>query len=243
MTDLALTPHNGNSAAQEAAAQLRTAITEGALRPGQRIKESLVAEQLGISRGPVREALRILGGEGLVILRPNRGAEVRQVSAVDVLEIYALREPLGAVAIRDAAAAVEAGSDSSPMILDSIRALRSNELAVLAQCEGSSADFVNADLSVQAAIVALGRLPRTTRKFDELTTEIRGLIHNIPIDYSNVAAAVAKYDDILHDIQAGDSVGALTKWRAHIVGASGEFLANLDGAEAARHSRPGILPL
>jgi DNA-binding GntR family transcriptional regulator len=243
MNDLALTRHGGNSAAQEAAAQLRGAITSGALQPGERIKENLVAEQMGISRGPVREALRILGGEGLVILRPNRGAEVRRVTAVDVLEIYALREPLGAVAIRDSAAAVQAGSDMAPQIVESVRALRARELAHLAAAEGGTVGFVDADLSVQAAIVALGRLPRTSRKFDELTTEIRGLIHDIPIDYSDVAAAVAKYESILDDIERGDVDGALSRWRAHIAAASGEFLATLEGADAARSSRPGILPI
>src|SRR3954468_11075117 len=78
---------------------IREAIVAGRLRPGERIKEIPLAEELGFSRAPVRDALRLLERDGLVTLVPNRGAIVPALRAVDVLEVYALRASLGTLAL------------------------------------------------------------------------------------------------------------------------------------------------
>ena len=71
----------------------------GRLKPGERLKEIPLAEQLGISRGPIRDALRLLERDGLIDVIPNRGAVVPEVHALDVLEVYALRASLGSLAL------------------------------------------------------------------------------------------------------------------------------------------------
>ena len=68
---------------------IRDAIVGGRLRPGARIKEVPLAQDLGFSRAPVRDALRLLERDGLVALVPNRGAIVPELRAVDILEVYA----------------------------------------------------------------------------------------------------------------------------------------------------------
>lgn len=78
---------------------LREAIVEGRLKPGQRLMEVQLAEQLGVSRTPVREAIRKLELEGLVVMLPRKGAYVANMSLkdiIDVLEIRASLEGLGA---------------------------------------------------------------------------------------------------------------------------------------------------
>jgi DNA-binding GntR family transcriptional regulator len=82
---------------------LRKAILDGRLQPGQPLRERALAEELGISRTPIREALFILQGEGLVGLTPNRGATVRTITATDIAEIYALRAVLESHAAATAA--------------------------------------------------------------------------------------------------------------------------------------------
>ena len=82
---------------------LRSRIFSGRLKPGDPLPERLLAEQLGVSRTPVREALFTLQSEGLVELTPNRGGTVRTVNAHDVEQIYALRAVLEAHAAREAA--------------------------------------------------------------------------------------------------------------------------------------------
>ncbi|PZX34496.1 putative transcriptional regulator, HTH GntR [Cupriavidus phytorum] len=74
--------------------QLRAAIQAGQLSPGTRLREVELAESLGLSRTPVREALSRLESEGLVVNEPNRGMMVTQLDASMVSELYVMREVL-----------------------------------------------------------------------------------------------------------------------------------------------------
>ena len=78
---------------------LRNQIFDGTLQPGDRIVESRLARELGISQTPVREALRELEQMGLVVSYPNRGSSVRKVEPVDAAEMYSLRAHLEAMAV------------------------------------------------------------------------------------------------------------------------------------------------
>src|SRR5581483_4287811 len=75
----------------------------GAYAPGERLVQDELAESLGISRIPLREALRRLEGEGLVVISPNRGAIVRDLAPKDVVDLYDLRLALESLALRRAA--------------------------------------------------------------------------------------------------------------------------------------------
>lgn len=74
--------------------RLRDAILRGALEPGQKIVEEQLCADLGISRAPLREALRLLGQQGLVEHLPRRGARVAEWSTTDILQLFALRHVL-----------------------------------------------------------------------------------------------------------------------------------------------------
>ena len=82
---------------------IRDAILSGALQPGQRVKERDVAAQMGISTTPVKEALRRLEQEGLVVSQPRRGAVVSGLATIPVEEIEEIRGALEAIAARLAA--------------------------------------------------------------------------------------------------------------------------------------------
>ena len=77
---------------------IREAIMEGTLRPGERLMEIQLAEQLGVSRTPVREAIRKLELEGLVVMLPRKGAYVASISKKDLVEILELRVGLEGLA-------------------------------------------------------------------------------------------------------------------------------------------------
>lgn len=87
---------------------LRAEILNGDLRPGVRIDEEETAARLGISRTPVREALRRLDHDGLVRIKPWRGAFVVDLDKQEILELLELREPLEGAAARLAAARASA---------------------------------------------------------------------------------------------------------------------------------------
>ena len=87
---------------QHALEALRSAIVAGELRPGQRIRQDEVAESLGVSVAPVREALATLEQEGQVAYRPRRGYFVTELRIEDLEEIYELRQVLEERAARAA---------------------------------------------------------------------------------------------------------------------------------------------
>lgn len=80
--------------------RLREAILNAELAPGLTMSQVALAEQLGVSRTPLREALRLLQGEGLIEAEPNRRVRVAPVTAADVEELYALRVTVEVEALR-----------------------------------------------------------------------------------------------------------------------------------------------
>ena len=86
---------------------LRDAIRRGILEPGERLMEVQLADELGISRTPVREAIRKLEQEGYVIMMPRRGTYVSDVSVSDVKEIFEIRSALESLATGLAARRIE----------------------------------------------------------------------------------------------------------------------------------------
>src|SRR4051812_44380912 len=80
------------------------AILRGEFEPGERIVETRVARQLGVSQGTVREALREIEQLGMIVSIPNRGVLVRSLTRADVLEMYEMRALLEGFAARRAAA-------------------------------------------------------------------------------------------------------------------------------------------
>ncbi|QYJ16122.1 putative D-xylose utilization operon transcriptional repressor [Rubrobacter xylanophilus DSM 9941] len=91
------------SASERAAAVLREAILDGTLPPATWLRETELARELGMSRTPVREALKRLAAEGLVEITARQAAVVAQMTMEDILEVYAVRENLEGLAARLAA--------------------------------------------------------------------------------------------------------------------------------------------
>ncbi len=88
----------GIPTAQRIADRLREQIIQGSIRPGEQINEFVMASQLNMSRGPLREALQRLCQEGILVYRRNHGLFVSQVEEHDLREIYKVRESLESAA-------------------------------------------------------------------------------------------------------------------------------------------------
>jgi DNA-binding GntR family transcriptional regulator len=86
---------------QRVTLQIKNLILSGELKPGHRIRQEELAAQVGTSRIPVREALRYLESEGLVILKPNSGAWVAKLDIDECLEIYKIRERIEPLALME----------------------------------------------------------------------------------------------------------------------------------------------
>jgi DNA-binding GntR family transcriptional regulator len=112
-----LTPTPALMLSHEVIDRLRDSILRGRLPTGYRLREERIAEALGVSRGPVRNALVQLEREGLAIRRPNRGAIVAELSRRDLEEVFSIRSAVEPVACAWAAANAE------PAELDEMEAI------------------------------------------------------------------------------------------------------------------------
>ena len=86
--------------ANEIADRLTKAIVNGQLGPGERLREEVLAESMGVSRGPIREAFAQLERQGLIVIRRNRGAYIARLARGDVDEVYSLRRLLEQLAVQ-----------------------------------------------------------------------------------------------------------------------------------------------
>ncbi|MGQ7792495.1 GntR family transcriptional regulator [Faunimonas sp. B44] len=89
--------------ADRVAAHIRHRIAAGQLAPGERLNEVEIAQELNISRGPVREAIKQLASSGLVVSEPNLGSRVVKIDEVGVRHLYEVREALESMSARLAA--------------------------------------------------------------------------------------------------------------------------------------------
>ena len=103
------------SVVDQAYLAIRERITAGALQRGARIHQEDLAEELGVSRTPVREALRRLAAEGLVEMRTNRGARVADVGGEDMRAAYEARLVIEPGAARLAARRAPTAADGRPL--------------------------------------------------------------------------------------------------------------------------------
>jgi DNA-binding GntR family transcriptional regulator len=114
---------------EQIAAHLAARILEGAHAPGERVREEQIAAEFAVSRGPVREALRLLEKDGLVTIAPRRGAMVTDLSVDEVREIFEIRAVLNGLRDRSVAE-----SELRAQLLPLLEA----EVARLARCARSS---------------------------------------------------------------------------------------------------------
>jgi DNA-binding GntR family transcriptional regulator len=184
------------STASVIARQLRNAIIHGSIESGAQLGESELASRLGVSRGPLREAMQRLVQEGLLRSEPNRGLFVIELTADDVEDIYLAR------------AAVERAAMTAILDCDperSAAALRkAHEIMTRAAKRADAAALSDADLSFHQALVAEAGSPRLKRMHDTLLAETRMCLTALELtDYLPVDI-VAEHGDIVDAIEARD---------------------------------------
>ncbi|MEO1226574.1 MAG: GntR family transcriptional regulator [Pseudomonadota bacterium] len=113
---------------------VRRGILDGRLAPGERLKEEDLAQEIGVSRTPIREALRRLDLEGLLSFVPNQGARVADWADQDIEEIFSLR------ALLESHAAGLAAQRMTPDALDRLRDLATRMEQLVASGDGSPSD-------------------------------------------------------------------------------------------------------
>jgi DNA-binding GntR family transcriptional regulator len=216
---MSLQPLPDVSTAEMVAGRIREAILDGALSPGARLIEADIAAELGISRGPVREGIRLLAAEGLVVLRRNRGAIVASPTFEDILEVYVLRKGLGSLALQHAISLDIASAPEFEDVLVLLRRLRDP------QVQADPLLMIDADLAFQSALFDLSGLERVTSVLDQTARDIPIFVRVLGITYDDVdhAALITRHEHLIDAIRARRRSDVLRAWDDHIRTTVGEF--------------------
>ena len=150
---------------EQIAAQLAGRIIAGNYAPAQRIMEQAIAAEFGVSRGPVREALRLLEKDGLVTILARRGAQVTKLSIPEVREIFDIRVALNGLRDR--------GIAEDPERLKLLPMLEAEvaELARLARNARHSVEYVECVFRLNRALTAASRSARLRAILDALAQQ------------------------------------------------------------------------
>jgi DNA-binding GntR family transcriptional regulator len=143
-------------------------IVSGVYAPGSRLVETRIADELGVSQAPVREALRDLEQLSCVVHEPFRGCSVRELSVADLLEAYPVRAALEGLAARLAATRV--GEQELACLAELVEAMRAAAHA------SDVAAGTTADAAFHATIVAAAGNPVLTRQWELLQPHARTFI-------------------------------------------------------------------
>jgi DNA-binding GntR family transcriptional regulator len=131
---------------EQIATTLSERVVQGAYQPGERLIEAALSAEFGVSHGPIRDALRILQGYGLVTIHPHRGAHITQYSVAEVRELYQVRAALVSIRARWIAEDPERGR-----ILEQVKAPLARLKALAEQPEQAEA-FVAESLLVNTLL-------------------------------------------------------------------------------------------
>jgi len=202
-----LEPLRRDSTPERIAAQLRSGIVSGRLAAGQALREVEVARQLGVSRGPVREAFQRLIQEGLLEAHPARGVFVPQLIEADVADLYLARG-----AVETAAARLLASSGTERAFADLS--------AALAELEAAPADdwneLVSLDLNLHEVLVRSTGSKRLARMFGTLAAETRLCMVALESFYPQRADLVTEHAEIVQAILRHDADAATRLLERHM---------------------------
>jgi len=177
--------------------RLRDIIIEGHLTPGSRINEGQIGAMLGVSRTPLREAIKFLASEGLVELVPARGAIVKKFSAKEVLDILEVLRTLETFA---AVRACELATDAD---IAGIRALHDEMLACYRR--GDRLSYFKLNQAIHSGIVALvgnAALSDVHSTLQTRSKRVRFIGHEGPEKW---ASAVAEHEEMIAALEARDA--------------------------------------
>jgi DNA-binding GntR family transcriptional regulator len=186
--------------------EIRRAIIDGDLRGGTHLRQERLAKELGLSTTPIREALRDLATEGLVVFVPQHGAVVRELRLADVKEIYELRKILEPLAIRQ-----------SLVHLDAADFAQAHDLLVRMDRESDTVAWARLNWEFHGVFIRpietahLGQILATLRNSASLYVGV-----SLEADPSQITRSRVDHYKLLETCHAGDVAQAVAITVAHL---------------------------
>ncbi|HHW98360.1 MAG TPA: GntR family transcriptional regulator [Firmicutes bacterium] len=173
---------------------LREAIIKGKLRPGERLMEMQLADEMGVSRTPVREAIRKLELEGLVIMIPRRGAYVADLSIKDVAETFEIRSALEALAASLAAERItpEEAEEMERILVRIGAAIEEDDMQQLVALDEEYHNLLYKASRNDRLMQILNNLREQIQRFRVTTLAVPGRVRGVLQEHRNIAEAISE---------------------------------------------------
>ena len=216
-----LEPVQRKSTAAIVADQLRSAIMYGSLAPGSQMGEAELAARLGVSRGPLREAMQRLVAEGLLHSEPHRGLFVTTLDAEDVRDVYLAR-----LAVERAACEQIVRHHRVEAVAE-LTAAQSRMVAAVSKSD--PIELADADQEFHGTLVRVSGSPRLARMAQTLLVEKRMCLTALQDKYhADAQALLDEHRGIVDAIESGDEQLLLSRLEAHM----NDALERLNGSLA-----------
>ncbi|WP_137178068.1 GntR family transcriptional regulator [Roseomonas sp. AR75] len=193
---------------EQAAEAVVAAAARGAFLPGDRLVEAEIARDLGISRVPVREALRLLESQGIVVSTPYKGMRLMQVTSQGVAELFRVRNALETLALRE----IVAAGMRAAALEGARRAAETHEQAV---AEADTAAAVAADAAFHGELCRLSGNAALHALWLGLARQLC-VVWGLGLGVRDSRTIVAEHRALLDCLEGGDADGARTALEAHI---------------------------
>jgi len=202
---------------EELVGYLKEQILSGNLNPGDRIVETKLARELGISQTPVREALRQMQGEGIISIVPNKGPSVAEINMKDVFEIYSIRAMLEGLAIR---LATQIATDEQIAELERFY----EEMKGRVEDESVPVSYLlNDSFRIHDSIVMMSNHSRLIRMYKSISFQI-ALVNRILGSKSSKKKEFEDHSELIEALRRRDPDVAEDVMRRHIYRSYTEFM-------------------
>jgi DNA-binding GntR family transcriptional regulator len=205
--------------------QMEGMILSGNIQPGERINESKISNLLGVSRAPIREALRLLASNGILEIRANRGMFVRDIKVQEVDELYDIRAALDALAGERAAALIH--EEQLPVLQKWI-----GEMALHAEANDVEA-YYRANINFHTAIVEIAGNENLLSIYEGIRKRMslfRKASLSLP---GQLSVSLRKHEKILAAIASQDPAKAGNMLRSHTLEAKKTLLRAIRDKKAS----------
>lgn len=182
-------------------------IRRGDLKPGARLRPEEIANEIGMSRMPVREAFRRLDAEGLLTIRPNRGAVVADFTADQILELFEMRSVLEGLAIRQAVSNVNGTN------IEDLRDLLFRMDRGRHDCD----QWLKRHWDFHEYLCKLSNRPRLVREIEKLHVMLEPQMRFYFVNVKKPTGVVQQHQNLIDVLVAGDADRAESVMREHVL--------------------------
>ncbi|MEM8580389.1 MAG: GntR family transcriptional regulator [Pseudomonadota bacterium] len=202
------TPLTRPSLHEELVKRLRQAIVEGSLEPGAKVPERELCENLGVSRTPLREALKVLANEGLIVLESNRGARISNVTMEELEAAFPV------IAVLEGLAGELACRLATDDEIDQIVTLHHDMFRYYEA--GDRPAYFQANHDIHAALMTVARNPVLTQHYAMLSSRVERARLLANVSESRWAEAVEEHREILDAVKCRDGQRLSDLLKAHL---------------------------